>query len=104
LSKYLPADIQKLAQNQRQPFILVPDPDDYQRFGHQTFGHEAAGSDRFLQLPAVAIFIAWVWLGETPELSAWLGGGLILMGVLVVNWWDVYLRVPNKGEANYAEG
>jgi drug/metabolite transporter (DMT)-like permease len=47
----------------------------------------AAKAGSFLYLiPAVAIFIAWVWLGEAPEVSAWLGGGLILVGVLVVNW------------------
>jgi drug/metabolite transporter (DMT)-like permease len=47
----------------------------------------AAKAGSFLYLiPAVAIFIAWVWLGEAPELSAWLGGGLILVGVIVANW------------------
>jgi drug/metabolite transporter (DMT)-like permease len=44
-----------------------------------------AGSLLYL-IPAIAIFIAWMWLGEAPELSAWLGGGLILIGVLMVNW------------------
>jgi drug/metabolite transporter (DMT)-like permease len=43
-----------------------------------------AGSFLYL-IPAVAIFIAWVWLGEAPELSAW-RGRINLAGVLVVNW------------------
>ncbi len=43
-----------------------------------------AGSFLYL-IPAVAIVIAWLWLGEMPDLAAWLGGALILAGVLLVN-------------------
>lgn len=47
----------------------------------------AAKAGSFLYLiPAVAIVIAWFWLGEMPTLSALLGGMLILMGIVVVNW------------------
>jgi drug/metabolite transporter (DMT)-like permease len=43
-----------------------------------------AGSFLYLA-PAVAIVIAWLWLGEMPALSALLGGMLILGGVVLVN-------------------
>jgi drug/metabolite transporter (DMT)-like permease len=43
-----------------------------------------AGSFLYLT-PAVAILIAWLWLGETPAVSAWFGGLLILTGVIIVN-------------------
>ncbi len=43
-----------------------------------------AGSFLYL-IPATAIFIAWLWLGEIPAAAAWFGGALILLGVLLVN-------------------
>lgn len=43
-----------------------------------------AGSFLYL-IPATAIFIAWLWLGEIPGAAAWIGGALILAGVLLVN-------------------
>lgn len=46
----------------------------------------AARAGSFLYLiPAVAILIAWLWLGEIPEARALLGGLLILLGVGMVN-------------------
>ena len=43
-----------------------------------------AGSFLYL-VPAVAILIAWIWLGERPDLPALLGGLLVLAGVILVN-------------------
>lgn len=43
-----------------------------------------AGSFLYL-IPATAILIAWLWLGELPEPGAFLGGGFILLGVILVN-------------------
>ena len=47
----------------------------------------AARAGTFLYLvPAAALFIAWVWLGETPAAAALAGGLLVVAGVAVVNW------------------
>ncbi|MCC6905742.1 MAG: DMT family transporter [Anaerolineae bacterium] len=40
----------------------------------------------FLYLsPVLAIFIAWVWLGEVPALASLIGGAIVLAGVVMVN-------------------
>lgn len=43
-----------------------------------------AGSFLYL-VPAFAVVIAWVWLGELPHPLAFVGGALIVAGVYVVN-------------------
>ncbi len=43
-----------------------------------------AGSFLYLT-PAVAILIAWIWLGELPAATALIGGPLIILGVILVN-------------------
>lgn len=43
-----------------------------------------AGSFLYL-VPATAILIAWVWLGEVPAVISLFGGVLILAGVITVN-------------------
>lgn len=45
-----------------------------------------AGSLLYL-VPAVAMLVAWLWLGEVPAPLSLLGGGLVLVGVIVVNRW-----------------
>ena len=39
-------------------------------------------------LPPVAVFIAWVWLGELPFASELLGGGVVLLGVITIGVGD----------------
>jgi drug/metabolite transporter (DMT)-like permease len=40
----------------------------------------------FLYLnPVLAIFVAWLWVGEVPTLLTLLGGGIALSGVALVN-------------------
>ncbi|HEY9499595.1 MAG TPA: DMT family transporter [Terrimesophilobacter sp.] len=39
-------------------------------------------------LPPVAVFIAWVWLGELPFASELLGGGVVLLGVITIGIGD----------------
>jgi drug/metabolite transporter (DMT)-like permease len=46
----------------------------------------AARAGVFLYLvPAFALLIAWLWLGEQPAAQALLGGALVVAGVVVVN-------------------
>jgi len=46
----------------------------------------ASRAGTFLYLvPAVALLIAWLWLGERPEVTALLGGVFVVLGVIVVN-------------------
>jgi drug/metabolite transporter (DMT)-like permease len=43
-----------------------------------------AGSFLYL-VPVAANIIAWFWLGEVPQVSTYIGGALILVGVALVN-------------------
>jgi len=55
----------------------------------------------FLYLvPAAALLIAWLWLGERPEPTALLGGALVVAGVIVVNRLPAPGRVPGAIAAN----
>jgi len=36
-------------------------------------------------IPVVALLISWLWLSETPVTSSLIGGGVVLLGVLLVN-------------------
>ena len=36
-------------------------------------------------IPVLAIFIAWIWLGEVPSLLSFVGGTVTLVGVVMVN-------------------
>lgn len=48
----------------------------------------AARASSFIYLiPALAILISWVWLGEAPTLIAIGGGVVVLLGVIMVNTW-----------------
>ncbi len=51
--------------------------------------HGSAGrTTAFLYLtPVLAISIAWVWLGEVPEILSLIGGVIALAGVVIVSLW-----------------
>lgn len=52
-----------------------------------------AGSYLYL-VPALAVLIAWVWLGEIPPLVSLVGGALVIVGVLTVNTRGSHIRDP----------
>jgi drug/metabolite transporter (DMT)-like permease len=39
--------------------------------------------------PVLAIFIAWIWLGELPHLLSIIGGVIAIIGVIIVNVWGM---------------
>lgn len=45
-------------------------------------------------IPPLAISIAWVWLGELPGPVTFLGGGITLVGVYLVNRWGRIVERP----------
>jgi drug/metabolite transporter (DMT)-like permease len=48
----------------------------------------ASRASSFLYLiPAIAILISWLWLGETPTIVTVIGGVIVLAGVIMVNTW-----------------
>ncbi|WP_155837029.1 DMT family transporter [Aneurinibacillus terranovensis] len=52
--------------------------------------------------PLLAILVAWVWLGELPHPIAFLGGGIALAGVLLVNFYGKQRVVkPGETQANH---
>jgi drug/metabolite transporter (DMT)-like permease len=58
----------------------------YAAWGYGLARTPATQAASFLYLvPLFALAIAWVWLGEVPAPLALLGGGLVLVGVVVVN-------------------
>lgn len=59
----------------------------------------AATAGSFLYLiPALAMFIAWLWLGEIPTVISLLGGVLVLAGVVVVNRWGRAQFAPRQDD------
>lgn len=44
--------------------------------------------------PVLAIFIAWVWLGELPHVASIFGGIIALVGVTLVNVWGTKRHRP----------
>lgn len=52
----------------------------------RSFGAAQAGQFLYL-IPPSSVLLAWVVLGEVPQLSTLVGGALALAGVIVVNRW-----------------
>ncbi len=65
---------------------IVPGAIGYASWAYVVGRMAASKAASFLYLvPAFAIAIAWLWLGEAPTTLAVLGGGLVLLGVVIVN-------------------
>lgn len=58
----------------------------------------AKGSASIYLTPVVAFLIAWIWLGETPDRFAVVGGVMILIGVTLVDKGVVEKRKQNVDE------
>jgi hypothetical protein len=55
-------------------------------WGYATARLPIAASTSLLYLvPPVAVFIAWVWLGEIPVTSELFGGVVVIAGVVVIS-------------------
>lgn len=52
----------------------------------KSFGVAQAGQFLYL-VPPVAVLLAWLLIGETPQTLTLFGGALALLGVIVVNRW-----------------
>ncbi|WP_320199632.1 DMT family transporter [Agrobacterium sp. rho-13.3] len=52
----------------------------------KTFGAARAGQFLYL-IPPCSVGLAWLVLGEVPQISTLIGGGLALTGVVIVNSW-----------------
>ena len=63
--------------------------------------HGTAGrTSSFLYLtPVLAIVIAWVWLGEVPNMLSLIGGAIALAGVVSVTLWGKATRTEEVAQA-----
>jgi drug/metabolite transporter (DMT)-like permease len=74
---------------------LVPSALGFVLWGHAVANLPVATSTSLLYLvPAVAVLIAFVWLGEVPRAGELLGGVVVIAGVVLVGQGD-RLRVPS---------
>lgn len=74
---------------------LLPSAMGFVLWGYATARLTIAASTSLLYLvPPVAVFIAWVWLGEIPVLSELFGGIVILAGVVLISGGTGIARMP----------
>lgn len=76
---------------------LCPTAVAYVTYAYVSSRMSAPVSASFLYLiPALAFLIAWLWLGEVPDLVSVLGGIVTLCGVLVVSVWGRGADAPPR--------
>jgi drug/metabolite transporter (DMT)-like permease len=81
---------------------LVPSALGFVLWGYAVANLPVATSTSLLYLvPAVAVFIAFVWLGEIPNAGELLGGLVVLVGVVLVTQGD-RLRAHLRGRHRFA--
>jgi drug/metabolite transporter (DMT)-like permease len=77
---------------------LIPSALGFVLWGHAVARLPIATSTSLLYLvPAVAVLIAFVWLGETPHVTELLGGLVVVAGVILIGQGDKLRRRRGRG-------
>ncbi len=67
-----------------------------------SLGKASAVTSMMYLIPAIAVFVAWIWLNELPSMLSIIGGGIALAGVILVNSFGKRrspTQVPSKKSA-----
>lgn len=79
---------------------LIPSALGFALWGYAVANLPVATSTSLLYLvPAVAVLVAFAWLGETPQPAGLLGGLVVLVGVILVGQGDKLRRARHSGRA-----